>query len=72
MPAIERREFVNDGNNWFIMNRKTVKGYNGITLSVPRGGEYKLVLADGTRVWLNAASELMYPDHFQQISGKWC
>ncbi len=21
-------------------------------------------LADGTRVWLNAASELMYPDHF--------
>lgn len=28
---------------------------------VPRGGEYKLILADGSRVWLNADSELEYP-----------
>ena len=46
------------------MNRKNGKRIQWHTLSVPRGGEYKLVLADGTRVWLNAASELMYPDHF--------
>lgn len=31
------------------------------TLEVPRGGEYDLVLEDGTRVWLNADSRLKYP-----------
>ncbi len=34
------------------------------TLIVPRGGEYNLILADGTRVWLNANSELRYPVRF--------
>lgn len=37
------------------------------TLITPRGGEYEIVLADGTRVWLNAASSLHYP---VQFSGK--
>jgi len=30
------------------------------TLTVPAGGQYKLVLPDGSRVWLNAASSLKY------------
>lgn len=30
------------------------------TLEVPRGGEYDVVLEDGTRVWLNADSRLKY------------
>ncbi len=34
------------------------------TLITPRGGEYQLVLADGTKVWLNAASSLRYPTTF--------
>lgn len=34
------------------------------TLITPRGGEYKIVLADGTKVWLNAASSLRYPTQF--------
>ncbi len=31
------------------------------TISVPKGGKYKVVLSDGTRVWLNADSKLHYP-----------
>lgn len=34
------------------------------TIVVPRGGEYKLELADGTLVWLNSDSELRYPVKF--------
>ncbi|MGK6350713.1 FecR domain-containing protein [Parapedobacter sp. DT-150] len=30
------------------------------TMSTPRGGQYHLVLPDGTKVWLNAASTLTY------------
>ncbi|HXB08223.1 MAG TPA: FecR domain-containing protein, partial [Puia sp.] len=34
------------------------------TLAIPRGGQYKLILADGTRVWLDAASSITYPAAF--------
>jgi len=34
------------------------------TISTPRGGQYQLVLPDGTRVWLNAASSLRFPTAF--------
>ena len=33
-------------------------------LRVPKGGMYQLILPDGTRVWLNAASSISYPTVF--------
>lgn len=34
------------------------------TMTTPRGGQYQLVLPDGTKVWLNAASAITYPVAF--------
>ena len=46
-------------------NASSTKGqliYNQIV--IPRGGEYSLVLADGTKVYLNSESSLRYPVQF--------
>lgn len=48
------------GDSDSILKQEIV--YN--TIVVPRGGEYKLELADGTLVWLNSDSELRYPVKF--------
>ena len=40
------------------------------TLSIPKGGQYKLQLADGTDVWLNAASSITYPTAFTSSDRK--
>ena len=46
-----------------ITNEKTTEVlYNSLT--TPRGGQYQLVLPDGSKVWLNAASSIRYPTAF--------
>lgn len=53
---------------------KSAIGYN--TLATPTGGQYQLVLPDGSKVWLNAASSITYPTAFNgnqrkvQITGE--
>lgn len=39
------------------------KGTN--VLTTPRGGQYKIILPDGTKVWINAASTLKFPVSFE-------
>nr|WP_295872803.1 FecR family protein [uncultured Chitinophaga sp.] len=34
------------------------------TLAIPRGGQFRVTLPDGTNVWINAASTLRYPTTF--------
>ncbi|HMG09322.1 MAG TPA: FecR domain-containing protein [Mucilaginibacter sp.] len=34
------------------------------TIMVPRGGEYQLILSDGSKIWMNSASTLRYPVTF--------
>lgn len=34
------------------------------TIATPRGGQYQVILSDGTKVWLNAASSIRFPASF--------
>jgi transmembrane sensor len=43
-------------------DKKALIGYN--TIATPKGGQYQVILPDGTRVWLNSASTLKYPTAF--------
>ncbi|NLR62753.1 FecR family protein [Chitinophaga varians] len=36
------------------------------TLTTPRGGQFRVILPDGTAVWLNAASSITYPTAFRE------
>jgi len=47
-------------------DRKLIPAYH--TLRIPRGGEYRLKLSDGTVVFLNSESELRYPVNFGENS----
>ncbi len=43
-------------------NRPATIRYNSIV--TPRGGQYQIILPDGSKVWLNAASSIRYPVAF--------
>jgi ferric-dicitrate binding protein FerR (iron transport regulator) len=37
------------------------------TVATPKGGQYEIVLEDGTKVWLNAASKITFPASFNGL-----
>lgn len=45
-----------------ITDQRSQIEYN--TISTPRGGQYEVILPDGSKVWLNAASSLTFPTAF--------
>ncbi len=52
----------NEGEITYETTAQTASVTN--TVSTPRGGQYRLKLADGTMVWLNAESSISYPTAF--------
>lgn len=46
----------------YVQKNSRISGNN--ILKTPKGGEYQLILSDGTLVHLNAASQLTYPETF--------
>lgn len=47
-----------------VVNKKGIRKEKYNRVIVPKAGEYKLVLADGTKVWLNSDTELKFPEIF--------
>ena len=61
----EGTEIKNSGNKLEYMTTNGVSAeikYN--TLKIPRGGEYFLIMADSTKVWLNSETTLRFPVQF--------
>lgn len=58
---------TNNNNNNNNGQNSTTPSYSGqLKASTPRGGTYQIILPDGTKVWLNASSELKFPASFNQ------
>ncbi|WP_342331370.1 FecR family protein [Pedobacter sp. FW305-3-2-15-E-R2A2] len=61
-----------DGQLLYVLNGKQSAAeqisYN--TITTPKGGQYQIILPDGTKVWLNAASSLVYPTAFSAVQRK--
>ncbi|MFT3705669.1 MAG: DUF4974 domain-containing protein [Agriterribacter sp.] len=56
-PADGQLAYYDEGNSL-----KQQKGFN--TVKTPKGGQYQVILPDGSKVWLNAASSITYPAAF--------
>ena len=67
---------INEGDGTAVSNKDEILAYKHAgkakagreviynTIIVPRGGEYQLVLADGSKIWMNSSSSLRYPTSF--------
>ena len=55
---------LKDGSLAYNKSLQTTGGVIYNTMRTPRGRQFQLVLPDGTKVWLNAASSIKYPTVF--------
>lgn len=56
--------FVKKGEEVMLLDMPSVVSDAIHIVSVPRGGHYKLLLSDGSHVWINAASSVSFPAKF--------
>ncbi|MBC8986581.1 FecR domain-containing protein [Pedobacter sp. N36a] len=62
--------FSNTSDGQLAYNRQkndpsgNAEALNYNTVSTPKGGQYRIILPDGTKVWLNAASSIRFPTNF--------
>ncbi len=63
---LNRHGISNDIKNGELTYRtaNSTSGYS--TLTTPLGGQYKVILPDGSKAWLNAGSVLKFPNTFNQ------
>lgn len=55
---------IRDGKIIYASNKAGSAEIAYNTITTPRGGQYQVVLPDGTRVWLNATSYIKFPVAF--------
>ncbi len=53
-----------DQDQFIVQPDSEVTETRYIEISIPKGKLFQLTLSDGTKVWLNAASSLKFPQHF--------
>lgn len=53
-----------DKSGGIVLNKVSDAKTGVLTLTIPRGQNYKVTLADGTEVWLNTDSKFSYPSKF--------
>ena len=65
LQLFEGGRFVNErGTLTYKSDSAEISAAQYSEIRIPRGGEYKVVLPDGTVVWLNAESSLRFPTVF--------
>lgn len=60
-------EAINYGSTIKYVENAERKNAVPNVIEVPKGGEYELILPDGTHVWINADSKLSFPSVFDSL-----
>lgn len=62
--ADESGSTITQRNGEIIYGANTSENNASNQLEVPKGGQYAVTISDGSRIWLNAGSKLIYPVTF--------